>query len=280
LNVASKTHHSYLDPDGVVAYAYASNDPNRFYLDGDVVPPLYAVTVAWAAFREVIDLPDEAIEGNTGGLHGEHDLRIYKAMTPGSWLHTVGDISSVVCNSAGMNVYARLRSSDEHGELVVEQYWSALFRGAVTGESRGALMDHTLPDEARSSPLGTLRLPTTRDQTFRYAGASGDRSPVHTDDSAAVKFGFPRKYNQGLCTLAIVSRGLIELAADGDPRRIRRIAVRFSSPVFPGDPIDLSLYDTDVEDGESRTYGFDALSSGQVALRRGLVQVLATGEER
>jgi acyl dehydratase len=141
-------------------------------------------------------------------------------------------------------------------------------------------MDHTLPDEARSSAKGRLELFTTRDQTFRYAGASGDRAPVHVDDSAAVEFGFPRKYNQGLCTLAIVSRGLIELAADRDPRRIRRIAVRFSSPVFPGDSIGLSLYDTDVEDGDCRTFGFDALSSGQVTLRRGLVQVLATGEEQ
>src|SRR4029077_13990184 len=96
---------------------------------------------------------------------------------------------------------------------------------------------------ARERLVGTVSLPTTRDQTFRYAGASGDRAAMHVDDEVARSFGFPRKFNQGLCTLAVTSRGLIDLAAGGDPRRVRRIAVRFSAPVFPGNAIELSVYD-------------------------------------
>ena len=149
-------------------------------------------------------------------------------------LHTTAERYSVVTSKAGMNVFVRLMSTDEDGALVVEQYWSSLAQGDAEGGNQGpTLADHTFPEEARSRPMGTISLATTRDQTFRYAGASGDRSPMHVNDDVAVRSGRPQKFNQGLCTLGVASRGLIALAADDDPRRIRRVAVRFSAPAFP-----------------------------------------------
>jgi acyl dehydratase len=133
--------------------------------------------------------------------------------------------------------------------------------------------DHSFPDHARENLVGSVSLPTTRDQTFRYAGASGDRSPMHVDDEVARAMGFPGKFNQGLCTLAVTSRGLIDLAASGDPRRIRRIAVRFTSPSFPGDDIDLSVYAADDGGDGNRVFAFEASSGGQMSLRHGLVEV-------
>jgi acyl dehydratase len=274
LGIPSEVHHTYVDPDNVVAYALASNDNNPFYLDGQAVPPLFAVVVAWTAFRDIGPPPPEATEGATGGVHGEHDLRLHKPVVPGTWLHTEGQYSGVTCSSAGMNVFSKLVSSDDRGDVVYEQYWSSLYRGPVTGGDRGERPpDHSFPESARARPVGSVELPTTRDQTFRYAGASGDRSPMHVDDEVARSFGFPRKFNQGLCTLAVASRGLIELAAEGDPRRVRRIATRFSAPVFPGDSVEVSVYDTDSASGAVRVYAFEAVSNGQTALRHGLVEV-------
>ena len=120
--------------------------------------------------------------------------------------------------------------------------------------------------------MGSVSLPTTLDQTYRYAGASGDRSPMHVDDEMARSLGFPRKFNQGLCTLAVTSRGLIDLAAGGDPRRIRRIAVRFSSPSYPGDAIDLSVFKVAGGEG-NRVFAFETSSGGAMTLRHGLVEV-------
>jgi acyl dehydratase len=276
LGTPSEIHHTYVDPDNVLAYALASNDSNPLYLDGRAVPPLFAVAVAWSAFMDFRILPPEATAGATGGVHGEHDLRILKPVLPGTWLHTVGEYSAVVCSSAGMTVFVKLVSSDDRGEAVLEQYWSPLYRGTVTGGNRGEHPgDHSFPEEARSRPVGSISLSTTRDQTFRYAGASGDRNPMHVDDEVARSFGFPRKFNQGLCTLAVASRGLIDLTAGGDPRRVRRVAVRFSSPVFPGDSLDLSVYDVGEAAGGSYSYAFEAVSDGKVALRHGLVEVAA-----
>jgi acyl dehydratase len=274
LGVRSDVHDKYLDADNVVAYALASNDDNPLYLSGEAVPPLFAVVVAWSAFIGAPPLPPEAVEGHHGGVHGEHDLYIRKPMVPGSWLHTVSERSAVVCSKAGMNVFVKLVSTDDDGDVVLEQFWSSLMRGEVTGGDQGTPPPgHTVPAGARQDLVGTVSLPTTRDQTFRYAGASGDRSPMHVDDDVARSFSFPRKFNQGLCTLAVASRGLIDLAADGDPRRVRRIAVRFSAVVHPGNAIDLSVYEPDVGADGSRIFTFEASSDAKVALRHGLIEV-------
>jgi acyl dehydratase len=274
IGVQSEPHAKYVDPDNVIAYALASNDENPLYLSGQAVPPLFAVAVAWNAFMGMEALPPEATEGSHGGVHGEHDLYIQKPIVPGSWLHTVGERSAVVCSSAGMNVFAKLVTTDEDGDVVLEQYWSSLIRGPASGGDRGTPpVDHSFPEAARDRPVGAISLPTTIDQTFRYAGASADRAPMHVDDEVARSFGFPRKFNQGLCTLAVTSRGLIELAAGGDPRRIRRIAVRFSSPVFPGNAVDLSVFDAGACPNGHHAFAFEASSEGAVALRHGLVEV-------
>ncbi len=274
LGERSDVHHKYVDPDHAVAYALASNDDNPLYLSGEAVPPLFAAAVAWDAFIGAPPLPPGALEGHRGGVHGEHDLYVYKPMVPGTWLHSVSQRSAVVCSNAGMNVFMKLVTTDDAGDVVLEQYWSSLMMGEVTGGDQGTPPpSHSFPEHARRRLMGSISLPTTRDQTFRYAGASGDRSPIHIDDEAARSMGFPCKFNQGLCTLAVVSRGLIDLAAGGDPRRVRRIAVRFSGVVFPGNSIDLSVHEVDPASSGNLVFAFEASSEGRAALRHGLVEV-------
>ena len=189
-------------------------------------------------------------------------------------LHTTAERYCVVTSKAGMNIFVRLLSSDDEGRPVLEQYWSSMMMGEVTGGDQGpSAPEHAFPDEARAQLVGTMQLATTRDQTFRYAGASGDRARIHVSHKAAVSIGFPKKFNQGLCTLGVTSRGLIELAAGGDPTRVRRVAVRFTSPTFPGDDIEVAVYDAGRTEAGLRSYAFEATSSGNVVLRHGRVEV-------
>ncbi len=228
----------------------------------------------FTAFRSIGEVPPEATTGATGGVHGTHDLYLHESIRPGMMLHTTAEYCSVVVSSAGMNMVVRLTSRDDSGAVVVEQYWSSLMRGPVTGGDQGDPMaDHTFPDPARDRPVGAMVLGTTRDQPFRYAGASGDRAHMHVSDDTARRFGFPRKFHQGLCTLGVTSRGLVSLAAGGDPRRIRRIAVRFAAPTFPGDDIEVAVYDAGRTERGFRSYAFEATSGGQTVLRHGRVEV-------
>jgi acyl dehydratase len=274
LNQAVGPIASYCDADEIVAFAHAINDPNPLYLNGLATPPTYGVVPALPVLMSVPALSPEALEGTIGGVHGTHDLYIRKRIEPDTQLHTTGQRCAVVTGKAGMNVVVRLVSRDDSSEVAVEQYWSSLMRGPVTGGDRGdKLADHTFPESARAKLVGTLSLPTTRDQTFRYAGASGDRSAMHVNDEVATRLGFPRKFNQGLCTLGVVSRGLIELTAQGDPRRVARIAVRFAAPTFPGDDVEVSAYEAGTTDLGLRSYAFEAFSGGAAVLRHGRIEV-------
>ena len=268
-------YRAYCDPDEIAAFALAINDPNPLYQDGSAVPPTYAVVPAFEAMTALVGrLPAQATEGMTGGVHGTHDLYIHRPIRPGMTLETISERCSIVTSSAGMNVVLRLTSRDTAGETYVEQYWSTLYRGPVTGGDRGdRLADHTFPEQAQAHAVGTVVLPTTPDQTFRYAGASGDRASMHVSDAAAQKLGFPRKFNQGLCTLGVVSQGLISLTADGDPRRIHRIALRFAAPSFPGDDIEVTAYDAGTAERGRHSYAFEARSADRAVLRHGRVEV-------
>ena len=91
---------------------------------------------------------------------------------------------------------------------------------------------------------------------------------------AAVAIGFPKKFNQGLCTLGVTSRGLIELGV-GATQRGAGGGSRCGSltPTFPGDDIEASVYDVGRTQAGLRSYAFEATSAGTVVLRHGRVEV-------
>jgi acyl dehydratase len=274
LNEPAGPFLAYCDPDEIVAFALAVNDANPLYMDGSATPPTYAVVPAYPPMMALGQLPPEAVEGSKGGVHGTHDLYIHKRIEPGMHLYSTSERCTVTATGAGMNVVIRVTSRDETGEMVVEQYWFSFIMGEASGASRGEpVADHTFPEDARTRPIGTVSLATTRDQTFRYAGASGDRNAMHVNDDVARTVGFPRKFNQGLCTLGLATGGLVQLTADGDPGRIYRIAVRFAAPAFPGDEIEVSAYGIGSAGVGLQSYAFEAVSAGRTVLRHGRVEV-------
>lgn len=274
---ATPAVESSSDPGEIAAFALAINDDNPLYADGRAVPPTYAVVPGLKPFLASTLSPDhEAIAGGRSGGHGETDLYIHRPLKPGEVLRTTGEPGAAVTNRGGLNLFSRVASVDEAGELVYEHFWSVIYLGEVTGGNQGRqLADHTFPEEARSRRVGSMVLRTTADQTFRYAGASGDRAVIHVDDRAArAMTGDDRgKFLQGLCTLGVTSRALVALAAGGEPDRIRRIAVRFARYAFPGDEITVSVYDAGPVDGGRHAFAFEAESGGQTVLRHGRVEV-------
>ena len=80
-----------------------------------------------------------------------------------------------------------------------------------------------------------LEVTHTREQIKAYADASGDQNPIHQDDEIARAVGLPGVIAHGMLNFAILSRALTDLA--GDPGRLKRLRVRFSSMVQPGDTV-------------------------------------------
>jgi acyl dehydratase len=74
----------------------------------------------------------------------------------------------------------------------------------------------------------------SRTQIVQYAGASGDFSPLHTDEVEAVRSGYQGVLAHGMLVMAASSGPLADWVG---PERLTRYGVRFLSPVWPGDTL-------------------------------------------
>ncbi|MGH2922489.1 MAG: MaoC/PaaZ C-terminal domain-containing protein [Solirubrobacterales bacterium] len=68
--------------------------------------------------------------------------------------------------------------------------------------------------------------------TKRYAEASGDPNPIHTDPDFARNAGLPGVILHGLWTMAQVARANSS-AVGGGPRSLKRLSVQFRGMGFP-----------------------------------------------
>lgn len=84
-----------------------------------------------------------------------------------------------------------------------------------------------------SIPL--LRKDVGKYQPILYAGASGDFNPIHIDPEWGKNVGLGGSILHGLCTMAFVSQMNVDWLKD--PSRLKKLKVRFVSPVKPEDTI-------------------------------------------
>jgi acyl dehydratase len=170
----------------------------------------------------------------------------------------------------GTSLVIRTETRTADGEIVNEQIVTEFFRGIDAGESQGAAPPgHRLDDEVKAKdPLPLITYRVARDQTERYAAASGDHFEIHLDDDAAKRVGLPGRIVHGFCTLAFTTRAVCEAAAVADPSAVRRIAARFSAPVFPGDELTSRVWEID-----AGVYGFEASCGDRVVIKDGRVEL-------
>ena len=81
-------------------------------------------------------------------------------------------------------------------------------------------------------PVPELRVLPDRFLPHRYAGASGDFNPIHVDPESAKALGQPSNILHGLYMMSVLARAVGDVG-DGDPRRLKRLAVQFKAPGFP-----------------------------------------------
>ena len=261
-----------VDADAAVAYALATNDPNPACREGTVVPPLYTVSVVMGSFergqQECID-PGAIVEGR-GMVHAEHDMFFHAPIKPEMPLRWTIEAHAVRQTRAGVLFTWRFLIDDGQGQLLVEHLWSSMHVAATTAALGGPdLPDHAYPQAARRRIFATERFELARDQTYRYAGVSGDRAPHALDDEAARREGFPSKIVQGTCILAMAAGAAVQRAGGGDPLALRRLAVRFAAPAFPKRQLEVELADAGAASGGGRAVVFEARQGATVCLRNG-----------
>ena len=95
-----------------------------------------------------------------------------------------------------------------------------------------------LSELARGETIGTRTLTLTRADLVAYAGASGDRNPIHWSQSFAERVGLPGVIAHGMLTMGAA----VQLVCDwaGDPGAVVDYQTRFTGMVPVADTTGLT----------------------------------------
>jgi hypothetical protein len=167
-----------------------------------------------------------------GILHGGQELIFYHPIPPQGKLITEGAITHYYDKgpAKGALIVAEFDTRDEGGRK--------LFTNIVTVFARldGGFGGEDAPQNTFSFPdrPPDYEVPATpsMDQPLIYR-LSGDIFPLHVDSEFAKMAGFARPIMHGLCTHGYACRALIQQLVPGAPEKVRRVANRFRSTLYP-----------------------------------------------
>ena len=253
-----------------IAYALATNDEAEPHLDGRYAPPVFTVVPPFEMLAAAsLDVVPAHLMMRV--VHGEQDIRITRPIVGGDVLTSRAKVVGIHGKATGVVVTTFVETRDAAAELVSEQYFAAFFRGGNWPHEAGEpFPEHDLDPGLRAlAPARSVVQGYDTDQTHRYAKASGDPMPIHTDEEFAKAMGFPGIIVHGLCTMAFASRAVISHACPEDPQRLKRLVVRFSKPGFPGQTITTSLWDS----GPGRVAFETSNDEGDVLIKDGLAEI-------
>jgi acyl dehydratase len=255
-------------------YARAYNDDNPAFFDtarpgGIVAPPMFAVVVTWNSIMGAVMDPEVGAD-LLRLVHGEQDMSFPAPIRPGDRITSRAKITSIETKATGETMAVELDARNQDGTVVNHSIFRVFIRG---GGKRSGAGEAREEEPQRGEPMLTVAQTIDPDQTVRYAEASGDRNPIHVDENVARMAGLPGIIVHGLCTMAFTSKVAIDKLCGGDPTRLKRLSVRFSRPVRPGQTITTKVWG-DGEGAGMRRFAYETYNpEGQAVIRAGRVEV-------
>lgn len=201
-------------------------------------------------------------------VHGEQKVVVHREIPAKGSASSTAEITAIWDKGKGAVVEVTARAVDpDSGDPMFDLVMSAFIRGeGGWGGERGP---SGAPNAAPEREPDMVLNETTRPEQALIYRLSGDRNPLHSDPTFAALAGFDRPILHGLCTYGFAGRALLHALCDSDPSRMASIEGRFSSPVFPGEALNVDVWREDdgaifrVRGGDGRTV-FDA---GRVVVR-------------
>ncbi len=242
-----ETHHQLTRTDTMlyalgVGAGSSPNDLDFVYEENLVALPTMAVVMAYPGF--IWRNPELGADWKKL-LHGEQLLDVFAPLPVEGKLYSETTFESVHDKGAdkGAIVYSKRRLFDDSGTHLATDTRSSFLRGnggCGTPESNKAPAPkpHAIPE---GEPDIVVDLATATNQAMIYR-LSGDHNPLHIDPKVARTAGFDQPVLHGLCTYGVVGRALLAEVAGNDATRIKKLNVRFSAPVFPGETIRTQIW--------------------------------------
>jgi len=176
-----------------------------------------------------------------GVLHGEQELIFHHPMPTQGGLNTEGKITHIFDKGQGKGALI-IGESDTFSSDGVHLFTSVCtVFGRLDGGFGGPQAAKTsvrFPD--RDADITVEEHPAAH-QPLLYR-LSGDVFDLHVDPEFARLAGFEKPIMHGLCTHGYACRTLVDRLIPGAPEKARRMACRFSKPLYPGVPIKILIW--------------------------------------
>jgi acyl dehydratase len=275
-NLINKTYPEKeytVERDAMLAYARAINEKNPLFTDSDTATaaPMFCVVWWLPAALEIFFDQELIADAQIGRMvHSRQAAEFYKPVGPLDVLRTIARVKDIAERGSGEELSVEFVTHNQAGDKVTKITSNFYFRGHPD--------PNRVPRAATPAEIGEIlfeeRLHIDDDQTYRYAKASGDHNPIHVDPEMAKNMGFPGIIVHGLCVMALAQKAVIDRALNGDPAKLRRLAVKFSKPVFPGDDLTWIAWEDDSSKA-TRRLGFVMKSQrGEQVIREGVVELV------
>lgn len=262
-----ETRHDLKKRDTILyALGVGAGELQFVYEDGLKALPTMAVVLGYPGF--IWRDPQYGVDWKKI-LHGETTLQIHKPLPVEGEILGVSTFGPIFDKGAdkGAICYVTRKIYDAVGTLLATANAASFLRGdgGFGGSAEGQPKPPTLP-ERQPDLTHTLTTAPNQAQIYRL---SGDLNPLHIDPDVAKAAGFKQPILHGLCTYGVAGRSILAALCDNEPARLKRLDVRFSSPVFPGETIRTDIW----RDGEGRAlYRATAVERDIVVLNNGLAE--------
>ena len=225
-----------LGPALVRQFADATLDDSPQFQDGGLVPPSLIATQSYPSqFAAIMELvPADIFSAARSGVHGQHDLLLHRPIASHEVLHSFVETHSARLSGHNLRVTLHHSILDDREVLVAEQWWTTVLLGTTAARTGPDLPDYSFSPGDDTTLVAEDVVRIDEGMARRYAHVSGDFSDHHFSVEGARRSGFEAPFLHGLCAMALCARAATKTVADGDPTRIRRVAVRFAAPAFLG----------------------------------------------
>ncbi|MDE2405752.1 MAG: MaoC family dehydratase N-terminal domain-containing protein [Sphingomonadales bacterium] len=230
-----------------------------------VIPTFPALMGVRGDWIEALGLATK--DGMTVGLvHGEEGVTLHRPIPVEGSVRLSKVIKGVYDKGSGMLIqFETAITLEGSGEplATVEMRLFALGFGGFGGprnppEDRPWELPARAPDHQVSYSVG-------RNQSLIYR-LSGDHHPHGTQHARAQLDGFERPILYGLGSYGFTCRALLQALTDSEAAPFRHMHARFSKPVYPGDRLDIRIWET----GDGGAI-FQTLANGErIVLDRGV----------
>lgn len=199
-------------------------------------------------------------------LHAEQALELLRPFPVEATIVARNRVLDVIDKGAGKGALICMERSlfdKASGDLLCTQLSNALARGnggfadSPSGGPRPQQIPEREPDEC-------IELGISPQAALIYR-LSGDYNILHADPAVAAKAGFKAPILHGLASFGMAARALMLAFGATNGLRLRRISLRFSAPVYPGDTLLTQIW----RDGNEASFRSLVVERDAVVLNNG-----------